>query len=568
MNSWHDFYVLKVGALNSLLIALIWKRKEIALSSCCVNEEVKMFSRVYSGAISGVDAYRIEVEVDCSGGMGQINIVGLPDAAVKESQERVRSAIRACEFLMPSGRKWTINLAPADTRKEGPFLDLPIAVGILASTGHISSERLANFWIVGELGLDGAVRTVSGVLAAAIACKASGAQHIIVPANNGQEASLVDGLNVYAVSHLKQVFDILTREKLEQPFYSNSREIYRHQSSELSHHLDFRDVKGQKRAKDAMMLAAAGRHNVLMVGPPGSGKSMLAQRLPGIMPPLEFEEALELTKLYSVAGQLSEKGGIVAQRPFRSPHHSASLSGLIGGGSYPRPGEITLSHLGILFLDEMIEFPRSHLESLRQPLETGIVTISRAQHTFTYPANFLLVGACNPCPCGYSRDRIKTCICTPFQENRYWSRLSGPILDRIDLHVDVERLAPDELSGVGGLDSENMRLRVLRAVDRQKERLGKQAFVFNGQYGQNLLRKYCEISSRSKRTLENAVTALGLSARAYDRMLRICRTLADLYDCDNIADDHICQAVGFRSSRCPQAGAMPLVHTTELLLRP
>ncbi|MBX9724330.1 MAG: YifB family Mg chelatase-like AAA ATPase [Candidatus Obscuribacterales bacterium] len=509
-----------------------------------------MFSRVYSGAVNGVDAYRIEVEVDCSGGMGQINIVGLPDAAVKESQERVRSAIRACEFLMPAGRKWVINLAPADTRKEGPFLDLPIAVGILASTGHINSERLADYWIIGELGLDGAVRAVSGTLATAIACKASGIQNIIVPEANASEAVLVDGLSVYAVSHLKQVFNILTREKSVAPLFSNSKQVFARNLELPISSSNFADVKGQTNGKRALVISAAGRHNVMLVGPPGSGKSMLAQRLPGIMPPLEFDEAIELTKLYSVAGRLSEKTGIMAQRPFRSPHHSASLSGLLGGGSWPRPGEISLSHLGILFLDELTEFPRAHLDSLRQPLETGSVTISRAQHTFTFPANFLLVGACNPCPCGYRGDPVKYCVCTPAQADRYWARLSGPILDRIDLQVEVGRLSDSELASEGsGESTEMIRLRVIRAVERQKERSSSESFCFNGQLDQLQIRKYCAIKSASRELLARAVTQMGLSARAYDRVLRIARTIADLDDSDHIESAHIAEAIRYRQLR-------------------
>ena len=509
-----------------------------------------MFSRVYSGAVNGVDAYRIEVEVDCSGGMGQINIVGLPDTAVKESQDRVRSAIRACEILMPAAKKWTVNLAPADTRKEGPFLDLPIAIAILSSTGQIPVDHLGDYWMLGELGLDGSVRGVNGVLATAIACKASGASNLIVPEANANEAALLDGLNVYAVSHLKQVYTLLCNPSSMVPTYSPARDRFRASADIFRDLPDFGEVKGQANAKRALMIAAAGRHNVIMVGPPGSGKSMLAQRMPGIMPNLSFDEALELTKLYSVAGKLSEKVSVVSQRPFRSPHHSASLPGLVGGGSFPKPGEISLSHLGVLFLDEMTEFPRAHLDSLRQPMETGTVTISRAHSCFTFPANFLLVGACNPCPCGYRGDPVKYCVCSPYQADRYWSRISGPILDRIDIHIEVGRINEIEMASEGSSESsEMMRLRVMRAVDRQRARLPEDGFIFNSQLGQLELRRHCKLSPPVRDILARAVSQLGLSARAYDRVQRIARTIADLEDCDDIGPLHIAEAVKYRHLR-------------------
>jgi magnesium chelatase family protein len=510
---------------------------------------MRMFARVFSGAVAGVDAYRVEVEVDCSGGIGQIHIVGLPDASVKESQERVRSAIKACDFMMPPGKKWIVNLAPADVRKEGPAFDLPIAVGVLSATGYVPAERLRDFWMVGELGLDGSVRGTNGILPVAMSARENGAKCVIVPESNGTEAELIDGLRVYPVSHLKQVVQLLRNPPVHHIAPAAGKAIYQQLARVRKIPVDFSDVKGQHNPKRALTIAAAGRHNVLMVGPPGAGKSMLAQRLPGIMPPLDFEEALELTKLYSVAGLLSAKKGVVSERPFRSPHHSASVSGLIGGGSWPRPGEISLSHLGVLFLDELTEFPRHHIDAFRQPLETGVVTISRANQTLSYPAQFLLVAACNPCPCGYRGDPIKYCRCTSYQADKYWSRLSGPFLDRIDLQIEVPRLAESELGQHGGgMSSADMRLLIDRAVVRQRERFGEgEKFCYNGQLSQDQLRKFCAIDSLSKDILARAITQLGLSARAYDRILRIARTIADLEASTAIKCNHIVEAVRYRT---------------------
>jgi magnesium chelatase family protein len=512
-------------------------------------EDESMFARIFSGGLVGIDACRIEVEVDVGGGLGQIFLVGLPDTAVKESQERVRAAIKSCQFLMPAGKKWVVNLAPADMKKEGPSYDLPIAIGVLAATGLIPREDLNKLWFLGELSLDGSVRPVAGVLPIAVAARQHGAEGIVVPDVNAEEASLVDGLKVYPVSHLKQVCDLARDRSAATVLKFEAREAYERLQRRLRLEIDFRDVKGQVHAKRALEIAAAGHHNVLMVGPPGSGKSMLAQRLPTIMPPLSFDEALEVTKLYSVAGLLADRKSLMSERPFRSPHHTASAVGLTGGGSVPRPGEISLSHKGILFLDELTEFPRSHLDTLRQPLESRLITISRAAQTLTYPASFLLIGACNPCPCGYRGDQVKYCACTPNQADRYWSRLSGPFLDRVDLHVEVSRLAEEELSASAESESsEVIRLRVERAVERQHARAADQGrFTYNGHMNQKQLAKFCKIDEQSRSILARAVNQLGLSARAYDRVLRIARTIADLADRDQLIAADIAEAVRYRT---------------------
>lgn len=507
-----------------------------------------MFARVYSGALIGVDGYRLEVEVDSGGGIGQILIVGLPDTAIKESQERVRSAIKACDFILPPGKKWVVNLAPADTRKEGPVYDLPIAIGILAATSYLPTDQLANFWLIGELSLDGSIRPATGVLPVALAAFQHGARNIIVPEANAEEAGLVEGLTVWPAGHLKQVVNILSGLDTAGKLTRSAKQIFEQKQNQLSFDLDFSDVKGQENAKRALEIAAAGRHNILMVGPPGSGKSMLAQRLPSIMPALSFGESLELTKLYSVAGLLSDKKSLIHQRPFRTPHHSASAFGLVGGGRQPKPGEISLSHLGILFLDELTEFPRAHLDTLRQPMETGNVTIARVSQTLTYPASFLLVAACNPCPCGFRGDMVRHCTCTPNQADRYWARLSGPFLDRMDLHVEAARLSEDELASTKTCESsETISLRVKRAVAAQQERFAPNDFVYNGQLSHKQVRRFCAVDEAAGRLLALAVNKLGLSARAYDRVLRVARTIADLEASDNIDSKHVAEAIRYRS---------------------
>lgn len=503
-----------------------------------------MLARVWSAAIVGIDAVKVGVEVDVSGGMPTIILVGLPDAAVQESRERVKAALKNAGY-MPPLRKVVINLAPADLRKEGPSFDLPISIGILAASEQISPELLGDYLFLGEVSLDGSLRAIAGVLPIAAAARQLGMAGLVVPQDNAQEAALVEGLKVFGFRHLADVGNFLNNPLLYQPVTAPEPRTYLHTRAP---NLDLRDVKGQSHGRRALEIAAAGGHNLIFVGPPGSGKTMLARRLPGILPPLNFEEALEVTQIHSVAGLLKERGSLVCDRPFRSPHHSASGPSLVGGGSFPRPGEISLSHRGILFLDELTEFKRDVLEFLRQPLEDGYVTISRTRQSVEFPARFTLVASTNPCPCGYFGDTVQPCTCSPRQRENYWAKLSGPLMDRIDLQVAVNRLKPEEITQQGeGEGSVHVRERVQAARQKAQSRWTGEPIQCNAEMQSRHLRQWCQLDDGGRVILEGAIRKLGLSARATDRILKVARTIADLSDCDRLQVSHIAEAIQYRT---------------------
>lgn len=502
-----------------------------------------MLIKISSAAILGLDGYGIEVEIDSQKRLPGQSIVGLPDASVKESRDRVRAAMENSGFVFPPGY-FTINLAPADTRKEGPLYDLPIAVGMLAVSEQIAAKQLDGTVILGELSLDGRVRGVNGILPICLSLKAAGKRRILVSSENADEAALVDGLDVLPVASLKEAAEFVCGVREITPHRIDIDALF---SNEPEYGLDFSDVKGQGHVKRGIEVAAAGGHNVLLVGSPGSGKTMLARRLPTILPPLSLAEALEVTKLYSVTGLLDGKGVLVTTRPFRSPHHTTSDIGIIGGGRIPRPGEVSLSHLGVLFLDEFPEFERNVLEVLRQPLEDGKVTISRAHSTLTYPAQFMLAAAMNPCPCGNYLDPVKTCTCSPYKIQHYWSKLSGPLLDRIDLHIEVARLKKEELAAQpDGEPSKVIRERVARARLLQQNRFKGSGTFCNARMMPRQMKEFCVLDREGEELLKSAILHLQLSGRAYDRILKVARTIADLDESQNICAKHVAEATQYR----------------------
>lgn len=504
-----------------------------------------MLSKILSCATFGIEAYLVEVEAHVEKLVPGFIIVGLPDNAVKESRERVIAAIKNSGIDFPS-RKITINLAPADIKKEGSAFDLPIAIGILSAIELIPKENLENTILLGELSLDGSLKHIKGALPIAIEAKNKSINKIILPSESAKEAAIVDGVDVFGFENLNEVISFLNNDISKEPTYVDKSNLF---SVINKYNLDFADVKGQENVKRALEVAAAGAHNIIMVGPPGSGKTMLAKRIPTILPPMTFEEALETTKIHSIAGILPKEKAIVTERPFRSPHHTVSDAALVGGGSFPKPGEVSFAHHGVLFLDELPEFKKNVLEVLRQPLEDFKVTVSRSKMSLEFPANFMIAAAMNPCPCGFYTDPTKQCTCTSVQIQKYMAKISGPLLDRIDIHIEVPAVKYKELaSKSAGEKSEVIRERVIAAREIQQKRFrGRKNIFSNADMGSKEIKEFCQIDSAGEELLKMAMTKLGLSARAYDRILKVSRTIADLDKSEKILPHHLSEAIQYRS---------------------
>lgn len=504
-----------------------------------------MVCKCITATTVGIDARIVEAEIDVINSLPNISIVGLPDNAVSEAKERIRSAIKNSGFTFPRGRV-VINLAPADIKKEGTYFDLPMAVGILLEEGLIETENIKNCAFIGELSLDGSLRAVNGILPLVSELESKNIETIFVPQENAKEAALTGGGNIIGINHLRDIVSHFT----DSPIPSTKVDIQEYLNSQEDDYIyDFKDVKGQEKAKKALEIAAAGGHNLLMTGSPGSGKTLMAKCIPSILPPLELSEAFELTKIYSIAGLLSPDKPLMNKRPFRTVHHTASANGIIGGGINPKPGEITLAHRGVLFLDEMVEFPRNVLETLRQPLEDGEIVISRTKMSIKYPAHFMLVGAMNPCPCGFLGDKEKQCTCSDTQIQRYQSRLSGPLLDRIDLVINVPRLTTDELIQKGESEpSAKIRERIVRARKIQAQRYKNDGILTNSELTTKLIKKYCVLSDKCTEILKFAAQKYNLSGRKYNRILKLARTIADLDNSENITELHISQALQYKST--------------------
>ena len=504
-----------------------------------------MLVKVYAAALQGIDATIVTIEVNSSRGI-KFFLVGLPDSAVKESHERIISALQVNGYRFPS-RQIVVNMAPADIRKEGSAYDLPLAIGILASAGEVSDEKLSKFLIMGELSLDGSLQPIKGALPIAISARAQGYEGFILPKQNAREAAVVNNLNVYGVENIKEVIEFFNGERELEPTIVNTREEFYQNQSDFPY--DFADVKGQENVKRALEIAAAGGHNIIMIGAPGSGKSMMAKRLPSILPPLSLSESLETTKIHSVAGKLSKNDSLIATRPFRSPHHTISQVAMVGGGSNPQPGEISLAHNGLLFLDELPEFNRSVLEVLRQPLEDRHISISRAKYSLDYPASFMLVASMNPCPCGYYNHPTKACVCNPGQVHRYLNRISGPLLDRIDIQIEIVPVPFEKMAEQKQAESSaTIRERVIKARKKQEERFANHPGIYcNAQMESKLLHQYANPDEKGLNLLRTAMTRLNLSARAYDRILKVARTIADLEGSEAIQSNHLAEAISYRN---------------------